>query len=98
MEIRAADGVETFVRDRGGRLYMWTSERGCCWGSLALPKAVIAWSPGAESSPHVSLRPVWPFASATMNRWAVKHLTVYTIDPSLGTSACICGHYGLGRG
>jgi hypothetical protein len=28
MEIRAADGVETFVRDRGGRLYIWTSERG----------------------------------------------------------------------
>jgi len=34
MEIRVADGVETFVRDRGGRLYMWTSERGCCWGRL----------------------------------------------------------------
>ncbi len=53
MEIRAADGVETFVRARGGRLYIWTSERCWCWGSLTLLKADIAWSPGAER--HVRL-------------------------------------------
>ena len=34
MRILASDQVRTFVRERGGRLYVWTTSHRCCGGSL----------------------------------------------------------------
>ena len=34
MRIRATDEVAAAVRERGGRLYVWTSAHRCCTGSL----------------------------------------------------------------
>jgi hypothetical protein len=36
MRIRATDEVAAAVRERGGRLYVWTSPHRCCTGSLVL--------------------------------------------------------------
>ena len=36
MDIRAADEVTAFVRERGGTLYVWTSTHRCCTGPLTL--------------------------------------------------------------
>jgi hypothetical protein len=36
MRIRATDEVAAAVRERGGRLYVWTSSHRCCTGPLVL--------------------------------------------------------------
>ena len=36
MRIRATDEVAAAVRERGGRLYVWTSAHRCCTGPLVL--------------------------------------------------------------
>jgi len=36
MKIRATDEVAAAVRERGGRLYVWTSAHRCCTGPLVL--------------------------------------------------------------
>jgi hypothetical protein len=36
MKIRATDEVAAAVRERGGRLYVWTSAHRCCSGPLVL--------------------------------------------------------------
>jgi len=36
MRIRATDAVAAAVRERGGRLYVWTSTHRCCTGPLVL--------------------------------------------------------------
>ena len=36
MKITAADEVTDVVRERGGRLYVWTSSHRCCSGALTL--------------------------------------------------------------
>jgi hypothetical protein len=36
MRIRATDEVAAAVRERGGRLYVWTSAHRCCTGLLVL--------------------------------------------------------------
>ncbi len=36
MRIRATDEVAAAVQERGGRLYVWTSEHRCCTGPLVL--------------------------------------------------------------
>jgi len=36
MRIRATDEVAAAVRERGGRLYVWTSAHHCCSGPLVL--------------------------------------------------------------
>ena len=36
MRIRATEGVAAAVRERGGRLYVWTSAHRCCTGPLVL--------------------------------------------------------------
>ena len=36
MRIRATDEVAAAVRERGGRLYVWTSAHRCCSGPLVL--------------------------------------------------------------
>jgi hypothetical protein len=36
MKIRATDEVAAAVRERGGRLYVWTAAHRCCTGPLVL--------------------------------------------------------------
>ncbi len=50
MKITAADGVREAVRERGGRLYVWTSTHRCCSGPLTLLET------GAERPPGVARR------------------------------------------
>ena len=39
MRIRAAEDVAAAVRERGGRLYVWTSAHRCCTGPLVYLEA-----------------------------------------------------------
>jgi hypothetical protein len=39
MRIRATDEVAAAVRERGGRLYVWTSSHRCCTGPLVFLEA-----------------------------------------------------------
>ena len=48
MKIAATDGVKDLVRERGGRLYVWTSAHRCCSGTLTLLEAGTESPPGAE--------------------------------------------------
>ena len=48
MKITATDGVRDLVRERGGRLYVWTSMHGCCTGKLTLLEAATERPRGAE--------------------------------------------------
>jgi len=48
MKITAADGVRDLVRERGGRLYVWTSAHRCCSGTLTLLEAGPERPRGAE--------------------------------------------------
>ncbi|MEI6449951.1 MAG: hypothetical protein WCP98_08370 [Actinomycetes bacterium] len=50
MRITAADGVREAVRERGGRLYVWTSTHRCCSGPLTLLET------GAQRPPGVARR------------------------------------------
>jgi hypothetical protein len=36
MEIEVSDDVRAFVRERGGRLYVWATDHRCCAGRLTL--------------------------------------------------------------
>jgi hypothetical protein len=36
MEIRISDDVRAFVRERGGRLFVWATAHRCCTGPLTL--------------------------------------------------------------
>ena len=47
MRITAADAVKRFVRERGGRLYVWTSTHRCCSGPLTLLETGAERPPGA---------------------------------------------------
>ena len=47
MEIRATEGVREFVRERGGRLYVWTSTHRCCTGPTTLLDAATQRPAGA---------------------------------------------------
>jgi hypothetical protein len=42
MRIRATDEVAAAVRERGGRLYVWTSSHRCCTGPLVLLETGLA--------------------------------------------------------
>jgi hypothetical protein len=42
MKIRATDEVAAAVRERGGRLYVWTSAHRCCTGPLVFLEAAFA--------------------------------------------------------
>jgi len=46
MRVLASDQARTFVRQRGGRLYVWTTGHRCCSGRLALLAADTARPPG----------------------------------------------------
>jgi hypothetical protein len=46
MRITAADRVGRVVRERGGRLYVWTSSHRCCTGPLTLLEAATERPPG----------------------------------------------------
>lgn len=48
MKITATNAVKDFVREQGGRLYVWTSVHGCCTGKLTLLEAGTVKPPGAE--------------------------------------------------
>jgi hypothetical protein len=48
VKIRAGDGVEELVRERGGRLYVWTRTHGCCTGKLTLLEAGTLRPSGSE--------------------------------------------------
>ena len=50
MRITAADAVQGFVRERGGRLYVWTTTHRCCSGPLTLLET------GTERPPGVARR------------------------------------------
>lgn len=57
MRIRATDEVAAAVRERGGRLYVWTSAHRCCTGPLVLLET------GAEP-PKGGPRRFLPYAAA----------------------------------
>jgi hypothetical protein len=46
MRILASDEVRTFVREHGGRLYVWTSDHRCCTGRLTFLAAETTRPPG----------------------------------------------------
>ena len=48
MRIRATDEVAAAVRERGGRLYVWTSAHHCCSGLLVLLETGSEPPKGAE--------------------------------------------------
>ena len=48
MRIRATDEVAAAVRERGGRLYVWTSAHHCCSGPLVLLETGSEPPKGAE--------------------------------------------------
>ena len=48
MKITTADGVTDLVRERGGRLYVWTSSHRCCSGALTLLETGTESPQGAE--------------------------------------------------
>ena len=48
MRIRATDEVAAAVRERGGRLYVWTSAHRCCSGPLVLLETASEPPKGAE--------------------------------------------------
>jgi hypothetical protein len=48
MKISAADGVTELVRERGGRLYVWTSAHRCCSGTITFLEAGTERPPGVE--------------------------------------------------
>jgi hypothetical protein len=48
MEVRATDEVGAAVRERGGRLYVWTSAHRCCSGPLVLLETGSEPPKGAE--------------------------------------------------
>ena len=48
MRIRATDEVAAAVRERGGRLYVWTSAHRCCSGPLVLLETGSEPPKGAE--------------------------------------------------
>jgi hypothetical protein len=50
MRIRATDDVAAAVRERGGRLYVWTSAHRCCSGPLVYLEAA-AEPPKGEARP-----------------------------------------------
>jgi hypothetical protein len=53
MRVVASDEVCRFLRDHGGRLYVWTSGHRCCSGGLTLLEATTKRPPGwtRESQP-----------------------------------------------
>jgi hypothetical protein len=49
MRITAADRVARVVRERGGRLYVWTSSHRCCTGPLTLLETATERPPGEHT-------------------------------------------------
>ena len=47
MRITAGDAVGDFVREHGGRLFVWTSAHRCCSGTLTLLEVGLEPPPGA---------------------------------------------------
>jgi hypothetical protein len=52
MRIRATDEVAAAVRERGGRLYVWTSAHRCCSGPLVLLETGSEPPPGRVRAFH----------------------------------------------
>ena len=46
MRVLASDEVRDYVREHGGRVYVWTTSHRCCSGRLTLLKADTARPPG----------------------------------------------------
>ena len=51
MRILASDEVRRVVRERGGRLYVWTTIHRCCSGRLTLLEAATTRPPGWRRPP-----------------------------------------------
>lgn len=48
MRVVASEVALQFVRERGGRLYVWTTTSRCCHGGLTLLRASTEPTPGRE--------------------------------------------------